>query len=256
MWTYHAVAAVLRGHSLLAAPARGRPDRIGVTGISWGGYLTCIVAGLDDRLKVAVPVYGCGFLHENSAWKPERFDKMPADRRGPLGRSLRPVDVPARRHAARSCSSTAPTTSPTRWTATRSRTGVPVRGPATRPLCVTVRMPHGHEQGWAPKEIGLFVDSRPEGGRAPAQARPDHDRGRPGRAARWLKDPVEKAEILYAVHAGPWPGRKWTAAPASVVGDSVGADLPADRPLVVFLNVVDRRGAVASSPHAIAAEDP
>jgi len=29
-----------------------------VTGISWGGYLTCIVAGIDDRLKAAVPVYG------------------------------------------------------------------------------------------------------------------------------------------------------------------------------------------------------
>ena len=40
-------------------------ERIGVTGISWGGYLTCIVAGLDDRLKFAVPVYGCGFLGDN-----------------------------------------------------------------------------------------------------------------------------------------------------------------------------------------------
>src|SRR5437588_5500100 len=27
-----------------------------------------------------------------------------------------------------------------------------------RNLCVTVRMPHGHPQGWAPKEIGLFAD--------------------------------------------------------------------------------------------------
>ena len=47
------------------------------TGISWGGYLTCIVAGLDNRFKAAVPVYGCGFLHENSAWLNE-FEKMSA----------------------------------------------------------------------------------------------------------------------------------------------------------------------------------
>ncbi len=62
MWTYHAVAAAIRGHSLLASLPEVDKKRIGVTGISWGGYLTCIIASLDDRLKVAVPVYGCGFL--------------------------------------------------------------------------------------------------------------------------------------------------------------------------------------------------
>ena len=50
--------------------------RIGITGISWGGYLTCIVAGLDDRLKVAVPVYGCGFLGDDSVWKAGSLAKM------------------------------------------------------------------------------------------------------------------------------------------------------------------------------------
>src|SRR5690606_33907498 len=60
MWSYHAVAAAVRAHSFLAARPEVDGDRIGVTGISWGGYLTCIVAGIDDRVKVAVPVYGCG----------------------------------------------------------------------------------------------------------------------------------------------------------------------------------------------------
>ena len=40
---------------------RAQPDvdaaRIGLTGISWGGYLTCITAGVDDRFRFAVPVY-------------------------------------------------------------------------------------------------------------------------------------------------------------------------------------------------------
>src|SRR5262249_58009011 len=34
-----------------------------------------------------------------------------------------------------------------------------------RALCVTVNMPHGHPQGWAPVEIGLFVDSVLKGGK-------------------------------------------------------------------------------------------
>src|SRR4029077_4672256 len=67
-WSYHAVAAVIRGVSVLASLPEVDPTRIGITGISWGGYTTCIVAGLDHRLRVAVPVYGCGFIHENSAW--------------------------------------------------------------------------------------------------------------------------------------------------------------------------------------------
>src|SRR5262245_46436657 len=77
VWTYHAVAGVIRGVSLLANLSEVDANKLGVTGISWGGYLTCIVMGLDDRLKVAVPVYGCGFLHENSIWKPT-LDKLPA----------------------------------------------------------------------------------------------------------------------------------------------------------------------------------
>ena len=55
------MADVIRGVSLLASLPDVDSKRLGITGISWGGYLTCIVASLDDRLRVAVPVYGCGF---------------------------------------------------------------------------------------------------------------------------------------------------------------------------------------------------
>ena len=78
MWTYHAVAAVIRATACCARCRTSMPTRTGITGISWGGYLTCLVAGLDDRFKVAVPVYGCGFLDENSVWLPT-FEKMPED---------------------------------------------------------------------------------------------------------------------------------------------------------------------------------
>ena len=60
-WSYHAVAAAIRGHSLIRSFPEVDAQRTAVTGISWGGYLTCIVAGLDSRFKAAVPVYGCGF---------------------------------------------------------------------------------------------------------------------------------------------------------------------------------------------------
>jgi dienelactone hydrolase len=79
-WSYHAVASVIRAHSLLRTLPGVDASRTAITGISWGGYLTCIVASLDHRFKAAVPVYGCGFLHENSAWL-DRFAKMTAEDR-------------------------------------------------------------------------------------------------------------------------------------------------------------------------------
>jgi dienelactone hydrolase len=74
-WTWHAVADAILGHSLLRSLPEVDADRIGVTGISWGGYLTCITASVDRRFKFAAPVYGCGFLGDDSTWL-DTFAKM------------------------------------------------------------------------------------------------------------------------------------------------------------------------------------
>ncbi len=44
-WPYHAVADVVLAHSLLRSLPQVDAEKIGLTGISWGGYLTC----LDSR---------------------------------------------------------------------------------------------------------------------------------------------------------------------------------------------------------------
>jgi len=112
MWTYHAVAAVIRGHSLLASRKEVNAKRVALTGISWGGYLTCIIAGLDDRLQAAVPVYGCGFIHENSCWVPLWFAKMSeATRRRVRWSSGTCTTLTARRRCWMRSGSRSPTTS-------------------------------------------------------------------------------------------------------------------------------------------------
>ena len=70
-WPYHAVAAVIRSRLFLAARPEVDPEAIGVTGVSWGGYLTCIAASVDHSFRFAVPVYGCGFLASHSEWQGE-----------------------------------------------------------------------------------------------------------------------------------------------------------------------------------------
>lgn len=77
-WVYHGVSNVIRAHSLIRSFTEVNADRTAITGISWGGFLTCVVTGLDNRFAASVPVYGCGFLAENSAWLHE-FANMSAD---------------------------------------------------------------------------------------------------------------------------------------------------------------------------------
>ncbi len=245
MWTYHAVAAVIRGHSLLRACKEVDPARTGLTGISWGGYLTCIAAGVDDRFKVAVPVYGCGFLHENSCWL-GWFEKL-----GPA-HSARWVALfdPSRYLPGVAC--------PILFTNGTNDFAYPldsyrksyslVKAPVT--LRVEVRMPHGHPQGWAPKDIGIFVDSVLRGGDPLAVLGPLTTADGKATAKVSAKVPVVRAQLHYTSATGKWQDRAWESADARIENDTVTATLPAARPLVYYLSVTDARGAMVSTAHA------
>lgn len=78
-WQFHSVSNIVRANSLIRSFPEIDPDKIAVTGISWGGYLTNLVAGVDHRFAAAVPVYGAGFLHEGSAWD-RQFDSLGMNR--------------------------------------------------------------------------------------------------------------------------------------------------------------------------------
>lgn len=74
-WQFHSVSNIIRAHSLIRSFPEVDPNRTAITGISWGGYLTNLVAGVDQRFAAAVPVYGAGFLHQGSAWD-NQFDSL------------------------------------------------------------------------------------------------------------------------------------------------------------------------------------
>jgi len=116
IWSTHAVVNVIMAHSLIRSFKEVDPDRTAVTGISWGGYLTCIVAGLDDRFKAAVPVCGCGFLHHGSAWN-QQFEMMTPELRAKWVRLFDPSTLPAllAMQRCQPSSSTARMISPTGW---------------------------------------------------------------------------------------------------------------------------------------------
>ena len=246
MWTYHAVAAVLRGHALLRSLPDVDADRIGVTGISWGGYLTCIVAGIDPDLKVAVPVYGCGFLGDNSVWTDKSLAAMKPDARE---RWLRHFD-PSRYLAGTRC--------PTLFlngttdfaypldSYQKSYRLVPER---FRHVSVNVGLPHGHI--WTFGEVDAFVDSVLRGGKPLPKIGAVRLTGATAAAAVSSSVPLKSATLNYTTDTGQWQKRNWKTVPARIANGSVSAELPLERPLAAFLAVTDERGLRVSSEHFV-----
>ncbi len=245
-WSYHAVAAVVRAHSLLRSLPEVDPNRTGITGISWGGYLTCIVAGLDDRFKTAVPVYGCGFIYEDKLWS----DLM--TRLSPTQKGLWIDNFDPSRYLP-GCRTPILFVNGTNDFAYRmdcfQKSHRLVRGPRT--LCVTVNMKHSHPDGWAPKEIGIFVDSvLGEGKPLPRFERVSrYDRRIEARVKAVV--PIREAALIYTTDSGDWKKRQWRSLPARIEenGPVIHAELPADQAVAWFLNVIDERGATVSTEH-------
>ncbi len=243
-WTFHAVADALLAHSLLRSLPEVDPDRIGLTGISWGGYLSCIIAGVDSRLRFVAPVYGCGYYLDTN------FGGMVRGLGGErTERWMRWWDPSAYLPDA---------AMPMLWVTGSNDFHYWFPGlqksyraaPGDRTLCIRLRMPHGHgPAGEGPQEIGVFADSILKDG-APLPT--FTGQGRDG-ASVWATYesavPIARAELNYTLATGNWPDREWIAAPASLdEPGKVTATLP-EGTRVYYINLFDDRDCVVSTEH-------
>ena len=245
-WVFHVIAAASRARALLAAQPGVAADRIGVTGISWGGYMTNLVASIMPGLKCAIPVYGCGFLGDNSFWKNEVFPSKP---RQLVERWLELWD-PSRYLSSANL--------PMCWVSGTNDFAYPLdslqksyslpSGDST--LCIRVEMPHSHPDGWAPEEIGIFADRLLNGGEPLPHVNSHGIDGQILWAEFESHRPIVSTEINYTRATGQWQDRKFNRLPAqydSATG-RVHAVIPKNTS-VCFLNVFDERGCVCSTPH-------
>ncbi|QDU95509.1 alpha/beta hydrolase family protein [Lignipirellula cremea] len=241
-WTYHAVANVISGHSLLRSFPEVDADRTAVTGISWGGYLTCIVAGLDQRFQAAMPVYGCGFLAENSAWSNSSFPKMtPAqqarwttlwDPSQYIGSATMPVlFVNGTNDFAYPLDSYA-------------KTCALVQG--EKNYSIQLRMRHGHIFDFP--EFFVNIDHHLKNGK------PLPHVGRPQIQGDKLTATVDSPTKLVEAHLyytlGPHPQNKerdWAEKPLEINGKTLTGAVPPAAATAWYVSVKDDRGVVASS---------
>ncbi len=241
-WPYHAVAAVIRAHSLIRSFPEVDANRTAVTGISWGGYLTCIVAGVDSRFRAAAPVYGCGYLHENSVWR-DRFARMSPEQ----------------------ASRWTTLWDPSRYLPSVSMPILFVNGtndfaypldsylksfdavPGEKQLRITVKMPHSHPAGWAPAEIGQFFDHHLLG--KPALPTVGEPRIAGGRATVACESslPLQSAALHFTTSEEPVNKREWQTVEAQIEGNRISATAPPAEATAWFFTVGNERGGTVSS---------
>lgn len=250
-WPYHAISTVIRSHSFLRSLPEVDTDRIGLTGISWGGYLTACTAGIDDRFAFAVPVYACAFLKDHSVWSAQlaslgekgiRWDRL-WDARNFLPSAKMPI----------------------LWVTGSNDYFFPLdslqRGydllPKAPRLAVRVRMPHGHPPAGDPSEIKAFADHFAFG----KPALPEISMSVEGRrlSAGWngYGRKAVLSELIFTVSPdNEWRKREYKALPVPFADGKLSAEIP-DGALLCWVNVTFDDGIVASSRHReIAGERP
>ena len=243
-WQIHAVASVMRAHSLLRSFPEIDAERTAVTGISWGGYMTCLVASLDNRFKAAVPVYGCGFLFEGESVQKPFIDRLEPQKRAEW---IRVYDPSAWLSQCRV---------PILFVNGTNDKHYPLNSymrsfdlvPGPRQLRIESAMRHGHVAGWSPKEIGLFIDYHVNGGIPLPDVADLQVDGNRVTASVTSELPIKNAEMVYTQDSGPLVNRRWKSVDATLIEDvnSITAVVP-ERATIWMLCITDSRDAMVSS---------
>lgn len=157
---YRTAEIAILAHSLVLGFPEVEKNKTAVTGISWGGFQTCIVSGIDNRFKAAAPVYGCAF-HDEIIFKKYMDDRMTTE-----GKALWMSKIDPKNYLVFSqC--------PTLFI-NGNKDGcfdivpfnktVELIPEKNRHIRLTPNMGHDHPVGWRPEEIAAFFNSIFKGG--------------------------------------------------------------------------------------------
>ena len=220
-WMFHAVASTLSARALLASFPEVDADNIGLTGISWGAVIGCNAAGLEEKFRFAIPVYGCGFFN------------LPESRITDLGENSEERDEwfrlwdPGFRLPAASM--------PFLWLTDAEDTAFPLpawqrstTATAGEFRCsLRIDYPHDHTRCWSSKTIFDFAHSVIEGKPLPA-FEPVRSAGRK-LSVRFndAKRGIRSAQLCYTRASGAWQDRRWHPLPAEQNADGeFSAEMP------------------------------
>lgn len=241
-WMYHAVADVILAHTLLRSFDGVDEARIGLHGISWGGIVSSIVSGVDDRFSFAIPVYGCGYLYETK------------NKYGNSFRSMESADAEKIKQLWDPSSHLPNTQMSTLWINSTedqhfslditTKSAQTVKGSSQ--MTIHPGMKHGHAHGWAPPEIYAFANQHLRQGQPLPQIK--DCRNENGRIEVAYVSPtfLQKAELWISENVEDWYSAVWTPITMETDEKKAWADLPGTA-RAYFANLTDSRGLTVST---------
>jgi cephalosporin-C deacetylase-like acetyl esterase len=244
-WPFQAQLDVILGDSLLRSFPEVDDDRIGIVGISWGGYLTCIAAALDPRFKFAISVYGCGFLGEDSAWI-KNFQQIGGEKTKAWLQAFDPSEyLPEVKM-------------PMLWVDGTNDVNYPLEilaksyalSKSERTLVTKVGLKHSHTNAWKVQEVFAYANWKLKGGPAMPEIT---EASMDGSAALVRHNGGSMPEYNYTTDSGDWKTRKWQKFDGTILhgaGRERALLLPKGT-TAWFCNLTDERGMVVSSPLVI-----
>jgi len=234
-WFYHAVADVIRAHSLLVSFSEINPKKIGLTGISWGGTVVSTVAGIDPRFAFVIPVYGAGFIHESdnpglAQWFP------PKNMTAKQFRDYRTKWDPSAHlpHAKMPMLFVTSVADPVFQIDIFSKSMQAAGSSST--LSIRPWMIHAHGSGWhEPREIYAFADSIvKDGPPLPKIERPEVDGGSRLIRAKYT-GPFSEVWVYQTNSKAKWKDRKWNFIQCTLEEDRVVSQAPLPKGTTAFL---------------------
>jgi len=243
MWPYHAVAAVIRSISVLAALPEVDPSRIGIMGISWGGYLSAIVVGLDQRLTAAIIVYGTGYYSEDSYWKNIILNLSQEQQ------SLWVSNFDPKQYLTQS-------SLPIFWATGTNDFAFPLNswqksyqlGHGTNLLRIIPNWPHNNETPWNTFEFQVFADQHLVNGPSLPQISGPNVRDDMVVLSYKSTFPINKAELHFTIDTTRFSGRTWQSIQFSLRPNQAIVIIPLPpRATALFVNLITSEGLIISS---------
>jgi len=240
-WFYHCIPQVVLAHSLIRSFPEINPQKTGLIGVSWGGVITCLVVGVDDRFKFAVPVYGCAALAgSDGTFGMEGLSQVQLKRFMELWEGSRYL---------------AHSTVRMLWINGTNDINFPLdswqksinvaKGQSKQRA--EIRMPHGHN-GFISDEAVAFADGiinstafLPEIGKVERT-------GNQVSVKIFGNKEIVKAELCCTLYGGKRSNRIWESVPALVSGETVTAVLP-ENTTAFYFNITNERRLMVSSEY-------
>ena len=244
-WFYHAVADVMLATSLLKSFPEVDAESIGISGISWGGILTNVITGIDDRYAFAIPVYGCGFLHETPHYS-SLLTLLNKEQQHFYLQNWEPsLYIPLQEQPTLFVNGT----NDFHFTM-NSFTKSYQASKNEKYLYVEHNMKHGHSPGWEPEEIYAFADYVVKKGKRPLMPKFRKLR-RKNELVYGYDGKATKAFLYYTENTADWGRDNYTWQQTTTrfthSKKRVSAILP-ENAQAYFLNIIDQEGYIYSSP--------